>query len=171
MIEVHEHYWVALILAAIFGAAGGAISSALPSARDPEHELQDIGAGVRIVVGAFAAMAFLYFLPPSDVVDTEGALVRREYDPFKLVPASIVVGSAGLLFMSAMQERLLRTVSDTKIAAARAVLESAASTPATAGSALTGSTGSSATDVRNAALAALNADVPVSKRSRRKAER
>lgn len=140
MIEVTENWWVALLIAGLAGLVGGLIYELLLSrlgdqgmiellkeveSTDGKRRYFDLGVGASMLVGAVAAVGFLYFLQPTDTLDETARVIRREYDPFRLVPGSMIVGSAGGVFLSAMQERAKRLVSEaTNRSALAALLES-----------------------------------------------
>lgn len=140
MIEVTDSWWEAIITAAVAGLVGGLVYELLLSRFGDAGMLErfgrvggdtgqrryvDLGFLSPMIIGAVAAVAFLYFMPPTDVLGDDGAVVRREYDPFRLIPGALIVGSAGGAFLSAMQERLKRVVEQTTNANARAVLAGA----------------------------------------------
>jgi hypothetical protein len=112
--------WV-ILLAAAFGAFGGFVYELLQKRlhrsgvfvrAGGSRRTMDFGSWSSITVGAAAAIAFLYFLPPSGVVtDTEPSL---KYNVIRLVAASIMAGSVGGIFFAAVQDRAKRLVQETK---------------------------------------------------------
>ena len=142
MIDVTNDWWNAVIVAGIAGIVGGVLYELLLSrhgdsgmfesfsrirSEDGSRSYFDVGIIASMVIGGGAAIAFLYFMPPTEVVDEASNVVRREYDPFRLVPGALIVGSAGGAFLLAMQERVKRLISETTNANALAILESAES--------------------------------------------
>jgi hypothetical protein len=85
-----------------------------------------------VIVGAVAAAAFLYFLAPTDTTITQNGAttITRAYDPYKLIPASLIVGSAGASFISAMQQKLLALVNATQLQTLAGAVRQAAAAPA-----------------------------------------
>ncbi len=140
MIDVTDNWWVAVTIAAGAGLVGGLIYELLlvrfggegmaeliskQSPPEGRRTYLDLGFLASMLVGAVAAVGFLYFMPPADTIDQAGDVVRRVYDPFRLIPASVIVGSAGGAFLSAMQERAKRLVNEATILNALAALEQA----------------------------------------------
>jgi hypothetical protein len=74
-----------------------------------------------ILLGAIAAVAILYFFPPTqETVSTAagGETVTTEYDLTKLVALALIVGSAGPAFLAALQSRTLALANAEQVAAA-----------------------------------------------------
>jgi hypothetical protein len=125
MIELKEtiDYVYMLLVAAGVGAIGGFASELLlERARNTgtielpgklkDTRLFDIGFPASLVLGAVAAVAILYFFPPTTetvtpATETEKASTTVEYDLVKLVALALIVGSAGPRFLAAMQSRVL----------------------------------------------------------------
>ena len=139
MIEVMNSWWPGFAIAAVAGAAGGLIYELLtvrsgdsgmiewPGWVTPPGDRRsffDLGFLAPVLVGATAAVGFLYFMPPTEVRNASSELVRREYDPFRLVAATLIVGSAGESFLKAMQERVRRVAAEEANRNAAAILES-----------------------------------------------
>ena len=76
---------------------------------------RDWGVWANIVIGAIAALAALWIFPPEikTTVNAAGkSVTTTEYDVIKVVGLSLIVGSAGSSFLSAMQARALALVKD-----------------------------------------------------------
>jgi hypothetical protein len=134
MIDVTEDWWIAIALAAGCGAVGGLVYDLLltrfgdsgllelfsaPRPSDSgNRRYVDLGFLASVLVGLVAAVGFLYFLTPevTTAVSADGtAETTREYDPFKLIAASLIVGTSGAAFIKSMQERLLKVVATTSL--------------------------------------------------------
>ncbi len=121
MINVTDDWWPAVAIAIGAGAVGGLVYELLLTRlRDAgmiellsKHEGRgrryfDLGFVSSLIIGGAAAVAFLYFFPPTDTVN--GKVTTREYDAIKLVAVSLIVGSAGGSFFASMQERIKKIV-------------------------------------------------------------
>lgn len=138
MIDVTSKWWPAIVIAAVAGLIGGVVYELvlsrlgdsglleLPSeqngAAGSNRKYLDAGFLASLVVGAVAAVGFLYFMPPevrSQVVMIAGkadqSTTRRLYDPFKLIAAALVVGTGGVSFVTSMRAKLLNTVNTAKL--------------------------------------------------------
>lgn len=81
--------------------------------------LVDIGFPASLIVGAIAAVAALYFFPPiveKVASSANGSLptTTNEYNLAKLVPLSLIVGSAGPAFLATAQSRLMSALNAQK---------------------------------------------------------
>lgn len=63
-----------------------------------------------VVLGGIAAVAVLYFFPPTEEV-VEGGKSTTSYDLTELVALALIVGSAGAAFLQALQTRALALAS------------------------------------------------------------
>jgi hypothetical protein len=134
MLDVTDDWWSAIVIAAVCGGIGGLVYDLLlarfgdsgllerPSRQAPGEaagrKYFDVGFLASLLVGIVAAVGFLYFLTPEvrTVTDADGTSdVTRVYDPFKLVAASLIVGTGGAAFITAMRERLLKVVASTSL--------------------------------------------------------
>lgn len=138
MIDVTNSWSRTLVLVALFGAVGGFVYELVlerlnnsgmlekwASVRDDQGQRTywDIGFVASVVVGAVAAVGFLYFLPPetTTVLSAQPGgdpVVTRLYDPWKLFPVALIVGTGGVSFIKAMRERVLRVITEERNAAA-----------------------------------------------------
>jgi hypothetical protein len=90
-------------------------------------------------LGAVAAVAISYFFTPEQQVKVgEGAaaIVLTKWQIVKVIPLSLIVGSAGGAFLTAMQSRLLAQVNKQKAVAAEAAGQAGAAHMAVATKAL-----------------------------------
>jgi hypothetical protein len=129
MLDVTTHWWWAIVVAAVSGAFGGLVYDLALSRQGDSGLLElfsrqrpsdgtdrtfvDLGFLASMLIGVVAAVGFLYFLTPEmrSVTGADGKTsVTRVYDPFKLIAASLIVGTEGAAFLKAMQDRLLRIV-------------------------------------------------------------
>lgn len=134
MLDVTNDWWWAIAIAGGSGALGGLVYDMLLNRHGDSGLLElfsrqkptkasgrkyiDVGFLASVVVGIVAAVGFLYFLTPevNTITNAEGSTdVTRLYDPFKLIAASLIVGTGGAAFITAMQERLLRVVATTSL--------------------------------------------------------
>ena len=81
--------------------------------------LIDAGLPASLIVGAIAAVAALYLFPPIVEKVASGAsgslpTTTNEYDLAKLVPFSLIVGSAGPAFLATAQSRLMSAINAQK---------------------------------------------------------
>lgn len=141
MVDVTSSWWPALVIAGIAGLVGGLIYELLLTrfgdsgmierlsrinAEDGSRKYFDLGFLASMLIGAVAAIGFLYFMPPTEILNDAQDVIRREYDAFRLIPAALIVGSAGGAFLTSMQERVKRVVAQTTNANALSILEGAA---------------------------------------------
>jgi hypothetical protein len=93
----------------------------------PHHvkgtNLVDLGFPASLVIGAIAAVAAIYFFPPiveKITVLTNGTAPKTtaEYELVKLIPLSLIVGSAGPAFLSAAQSRLMSALNAQRVGTA-----------------------------------------------------
>jgi len=113
-------------LATVLGAVGGLAFELLQAHRGQtgwielphpirDSHYKDWGVVANIVIGAIAAVAALWVFPPAvkTSVDAAGkAVTTTLYDVVKVVGLSLIVGSAGSSFLSALQARALAVVKD-----------------------------------------------------------
>lgn len=114
-------------LAAILGAVGGLAYELMQARRRQTGMFErprtvggrgrigywDFGGFASMLIGAVAAAAALWIFPPEVLVEmaANGATTTtRQWDIVKLVGLSLIVGSAGASFLSAMQARALALV-------------------------------------------------------------
>jgi hypothetical protein len=115
-------YVVLLILAAVFGALGGLAYELLltrgqeaggvewPGRRTDVPNYLDLGFFGSMFLGAVAAVAVSYFFTPETQVKvTQGGteVIKTQWQIVKVLPLSLIVGSAGGAFLTAMQARVL----------------------------------------------------------------
>jgi hypothetical protein len=128
MTELHGwwDYTRLFTLAAILGAIGGLVFELLQAHRGQTgwvelprsvqgRRYRDWGVFANMVIGAVAAVAALWIFPPEEktVVDAMGkSITTTQYDVIKVVGLSLIIGSAGSSFLSAMQARALALVKD-----------------------------------------------------------
>ena len=113
-------------LATLLGGVGGLAYELLLSRRgqvgmiEVPHKVQggryvDLGVWASVIIGAIAAVAALWIFPPDvkTVVDAAGkSSTTTEYDIVRVVALSLIIGSAGSSFLSALQARALALVKD-----------------------------------------------------------
>lgn len=136
MVDATNDWWHVLLIVAAAGALGGVVADlALVrfgdsgllerfSRQSPKESggrsYYDVGFLGNMLVGAVAAIAFLYFLAPDvSTVVTDGGTTTttREYDAIKLIAASLIVGTGGAAFLKAMSDRLLKLVEGAALSA------------------------------------------------------
>ncbi|MFL6109193.1 MAG: hypothetical protein ACJ716_05955 [Marmoricola sp.] len=132
MLDVTENWWWAVLIASVAGAVGGLVYDLMltrlgdagllellsrQESRGGKRRYIDIGFLASLLVGAVAALGFLYFMTPDvTTVTIKGkSMTTREYDPFKLIAASLIVGTGGSAFITGMQQRLLKLVAQTNL--------------------------------------------------------
>jgi hypothetical protein len=98
--------------------AGNTGTMAIPH-RLKGTNLVDIGFPASLIVGAIAAVAVLYFFPPvveklASGVNGAPPTTTSEYNLAKLVPLSLIVGSAGPAFLATAQSRLMSALNAQK---------------------------------------------------------
>jgi hypothetical protein len=98
--------------------AGNTGTMAMPH-RLKGTNLVEIGFPASVIVGAIAAVAVLYFFPPviekvASGVNGAAPTTTNEYDVAKLVPLSLIVGSAGPAFLATAQSRLMSALNAQK---------------------------------------------------------
>jgi hypothetical protein len=105
--------WVVMLLVA--GGVGliGGIAAALLEAKTgseeepPKKRNWYINTATSIFVGGVAAVAAIYFfVPVKEVITLEGGKPEAFYELIKLVPLSLIVGSAGTYFLQSFQQRI-----------------------------------------------------------------
>jgi hypothetical protein len=116
--------------AAIMGGLGGLVYELLrpfrrragllevPSSFQRSH--LNLGFWSGIVVGAVAAMAALWAMPPETVIVNvvgEESTSTSSYDIVRVVGLSLIVGSAGGTFITALQARALLLIKNEELAA------------------------------------------------------
>lgn len=117
MMDLPEPWnWIVMLLvAAAAGAFGGLAHELLHRGRGTNEHLGWIPSPI---VGAATALAILYFFPPHvPTVEVENGVSNTTYayDLVRLVALSVIAGSAGGSFLSAMQARLLVQVKDQQL--------------------------------------------------------
>jgi hypothetical protein len=119
-------YILLFALATALGGIGGLVYELLLSRRgqvgmiEVPHTVQggrfiDLGVWASVIIGAIAAVAALWIFPPDvkTVVDAAGkSSTTTEYDIVRVVALSLIIGSAGSSFLSALQARALALVKD-----------------------------------------------------------
>ncbi|HVO54821.1 MAG TPA: hypothetical protein VMT37_10445 [Solirubrobacterales bacterium] len=78
------------------------------------------GAVSCVFLGAVAAVAILYFFPPTTTETSSAGETVTSYDLVKLVALSLIVGSAGASFLQTMQTRALALASAERTEATKA---------------------------------------------------
>lgn len=127
MIELHGFWaYVGLFgLAGLMGALGGLAYELMQRRRGQtgliewphavaKSPYKDWGVIANIVIGAIAAVAALWVFPPSTktVITAGNSVTSSDYDVVKVVGLSLIIGSAGSSFLSALQSRALALVKD-----------------------------------------------------------
>jgi hypothetical protein len=116
-------YAVLFAIAAALGAIGGlgyelmqtrgrGQTGLIERPHRSSKRLFDLGAWASVVIGAIAAAAALWVFPPEITIIGTGAAARtvRQYDLIRVVGLSLIIGSAGSSFLSALQARALAQV-------------------------------------------------------------
>ena len=129
----HPHDYVHLFLySASFGAVGGLAYALLQvSSADsgflalPWIHRGRVGLGffASVIVGAIAAMAVSYFFTPEALVKATvngKQVIQTKWQIVKVIPLSIIVGSAGGAFLDAMRGRVLAELNAQKVVATQA---------------------------------------------------
>jgi hypothetical protein len=109
-----DYLWMFLVAAGL-GAVGGIAYELLQMRRGDSGALEiprrrgryflDLGFVSSMILGAVAAVAISYFFTPEIQVIERGQTATK-WQIARLVPLSLIVGSAGGAFLSAMQARL-----------------------------------------------------------------
>ena len=140
-LETIRDYWIMLAMAVGSGAVGGLAFELLQTRLGQQsgvferfakrEEGIDIGGFASIVLGAVAAIAVLYFFPPTITV-TEGEVTTTQFDLVQLIALSLIVGSTGGVILQAAQQRVQQriqsvgTVAQTQVQQVGSVAEEAA---------------------------------------------
>jgi hypothetical protein len=105
--------WVVMLLVALgvgmIGGVGAAFieGKAKVAAKPPETKHWFLDTTACIVLGGLAAVAVMYFFVPiKEVIPEDGSKPEVFYELIKLVPLSIIVGSAGTYFLQGFQKRI-----------------------------------------------------------------
>lgn len=124
-----------IAVAAIAGGIGGFAYQLLQirgketGAIERPHKLRgniiDLGWIASVILGAIVAVAALYVFPPLQEVKITAAngqeTTTQNYDVTKLVALSLILGSAGGTFLSALQGRVLSAINEQKAQVAATV--------------------------------------------------
>jgi hypothetical protein len=128
-------YVVLFAIAALFGAIGGLTYELLQTRsretgavelpwRQQGWRYIHLGVISSVILGAVAAIAISYFFTP-EVQVTEKvngvALIKTKWQIVKVIPLSLIVGSAGGAFLEAMRSRVLAELNQKKADTAKAV--------------------------------------------------
>src|SRR5215213_1367116 len=119
--EIIDYVWL-FVVAGLLGATGGLAYELMQSrlgdtgmverpTRKPGY--LDLGFWASLLIGAIAAVAALWVFPPeaNTTVEQGGrTTTTTEYDLIKLVGLSLIIGSAGSSFLTALQARALARV-------------------------------------------------------------
>jgi hypothetical protein len=139
-LETVPQHLLMLGIAAVFGGIGGIAAEllelrgeakdtgALEIPRSLGKRYRDLGWLASVVLGAIAATAALFFLAPTEEIVRPvagGTETTTEYELFKLVALSLIVGSAGSRFLAALQDRALATAKAERTDAAVATSQAA----------------------------------------------
>ena len=170
-------YVILFAIAALFGAIGGLAYELLQSRSNetgslslPWHRgwrLFHLGFISSMILGAVAAVAISYFFTPEaqvkDVVNGV-AVIKTKWQIAKVVPLSLIVGSAGGAFLAAMQSRLLGELNAQKVATTQAAGKAAVAQVALAAKAVAAGTNARAPILSSTsgAIADAAAEVPES---------
>ncbi len=145
------HDYVVLFgIAALFGALGGIAYELLQTRSNETGTIEipslrsrhyfDLGFISSMILGAVAAIAISYFFTPEmQVKDTVAgaAVIRTKWQIAKVVPLSLIVGSAGGAFLEAMRGRVLGQLNAQRVASTAAAGKAAADSVASVAKALT----------------------------------
>jgi hypothetical protein len=132
--SVTDYVWL-FVVAGCFGAVGGFAYELLQVRsrqtgtlelphRQARAQFVDIGFIASLVLGAIAAIAISYFFTPEVLVKSGpvgNEVITTKWQIVKVVPLSIIVGSAGGAFLTAMQARALAQINEQKAQKAVAV--------------------------------------------------
>jgi len=111
-LETTWQYIVMLLVAGGVGAVGGVGAALIEgktklAANPPEKGNWLLDSVACVVLGGIAAIAVLYFfLPTKEIVPAGGGKPEQFYELIKLVPLSLIVGSAGTVFLQNFQQRV-----------------------------------------------------------------
>jgi len=123
-----------LLIALVAGAFGGLIAD-LMLVHDKESgrfELPqragrffDLGTVATILVGAAAAIVAIYIFPPETITREVGETTETftRYEIWKLVPISVLVGTAGGSFLAAAQSRAMAAAKEQQVRDLHSVAE------------------------------------------------
>ncbi len=126
-----DYVWLFLVAGA-FGAVGGVAYELLQARQSEAGTLKlpkwgpdglRLGFVASLVLGAIAAVAISYFFTPEIQVKVgEGAAqhIETQWQIVKVIPLSLIVGSAGGALLTAMQARVLAQVTEQKKTATKA---------------------------------------------------
>jgi hypothetical protein len=113
------------LVAGVVGAIGGLVADLLqtrgtitgavelPGRVVDDQRLLELGLWASVILGAAAAIAVLYFLPPTVVSNGE-----TQYDVVKGIALALLAGSAGRTVLTSAQARLLASLKDQQARAA-----------------------------------------------------
>lgn len=122
--EVADYVGLFLLAAGLGGVGGvayelmlnrGGDTGRIELPRGAGKRFFDLGLAASVIIGAVAAVAALWVFPPTikTMVDAAGkTITTTEYDLIKVVGLSLVIGSAGSSFLSALQARALAKVKE-----------------------------------------------------------
>jgi hypothetical protein len=138
--SVTDYVWL-FVVAGCFGALGGFAyellqvrgsqqtgTVELAGWRGENRSFYDLGLFASLALGAIAAIAISYFFTPEVLVKSGAApneVITTKWQIVKVVPLSIIVGSAGGAFLTAMQARVLAQLNAQKAATTAAVSKTA----------------------------------------------
>ena len=130
-------YIILFAIAGGCGAIGGVVAELLqkrgttadstgqlerPRMRD---RLVDLGWWASVAVGLVASVAALWVFPPEQIVSISSDNIARlsgvRYDLVRVVALSLIVGSAGSVFLTTLQDRALTAAREQKAATLEAV--------------------------------------------------
>ena len=130
-----DYVWL-FLLAAVLGGVGGLVFELLQTRRGQTGQVEqpwkpkdaryrDWGVWANMIIGAVAAVAALWVFPPEVRTVVEGTTTTSttHYDIVDLVGLSLIIGSAGSSFLSALQARAFALVKDQQANTTRAVAE------------------------------------------------
>ena len=174
--SVSDYVWL-FVTAGIFGAVGGFAYELLQVRKKQSGTLElprhrstdsfvDLGFFASLALGAIAAMAVTYFFTPEVLVKTqEGGVdvITTKWQIVKVVPLSIIVGSAGGAFLTAMQTRALAQLNAQKAETTAAVSKTAVAQ--IAASATTTAQSAAAMDAHDAHTVAADAATAIAKQA------
>jgi hypothetical protein len=105
--------WVVMLLVALGVGMIGGVGAALIegkskiAAKPPETAHWFLDTTSCIMLGGLAAVAVMYFfVPTKEVIPEGGGKPEAFYELIKLVPLSIIIGSAGTYFLQGFQKRI-----------------------------------------------------------------
>ena len=123
------------VIAAIAGAVGGVVADLLLVHNRQSGMIElphrttnyvDLGTIASVLVGAVAAMIGIYIFPPATITTVTNGVSSTvvHYDLYRLIPLSLLIGSAGSAFLAAAQSRVTAAAAQQQLQTTKSVANS-----------------------------------------------